>query len=110
MINASTPARLLSDGIELAVRVTPRASRTLLAGLTRDAQGQTWLQVRLAAPPVEGAANAALLRFLAELFDVPASACRLVAGASARNKRVHISGDPAQLRARLAPLLAGASP
>lgn len=104
-----TPARPLADGIELAVKVTPRSGRTAPSGLETDAQGQVWLQVRLAAPPVEGAANTALLRFLAEALDVAPSACRLVAGATGRRKRIRITGDPARLRPRLEALLAGSA-
>lgn len=104
----TAPARTLADGIELGVKVTPRAGRTAPAGLETDAQGQVWLQVRLAAPPVDGAANTALLRFLAEALDVAPSACRLLAGATGRRKRVRITGDPSRLRARLDALLADA--
>lgn len=102
----ASPARPLAEGIELGVKVTPRAARTELAGLETDAAGQRWLQLRLAAPPVEGAANAALLRFLAGLLEVAPSACRVVAGATARRKRVRIAGDPRALEARLAQRLA----
>lgn len=95
------PARPLADGLELAVVVTPRAARTVATAVETDAQGQAWLHLRLAAPPVDGAANGALVRFLAEALDVAPSACRLVAGASGRRKRVRISGDPARLAGRL---------
>ncbi len=104
----AAPARPLADGIELAVKVAPRAGRTALVGLETDAEGRGWLQVRLAAPPVDGAANAALLRFLAEALDVAPSACRLLAGVDGRRKRVRITGDPSRLRARLDALLADA--
>ena len=65
-------------GVRLRVRVQPRASRTELVGLHGGA-----LKVRLAAAPVEGAANDALLRFLAERLELPRSAVRLEAGLSA---------------------------
>lgn len=104
----TAPARTLADGIELAVKVTPRAGRTMPAGLETDAEGRVWLHLRLAAPPVDGAANTALLRFLAEALDVAPSACRLLAGATGRRKRVRITGDPARLRARFDALLADA--
>ncbi len=100
------PARPLPDGIELALHVSPRAGRDALDGVETDAAGQRWLRVRLAAPPGEGAANAALLRFLAGLLDVAPSACRLVAGATARRKRVRVEGQPAALLARLEARLA----
>ena len=69
------------------MRVQPRASRTELAGRHGDA-----LKVRLAAPPVDGAANEALARFLAERLDVSRSAVRLAAGATGRTKVLDVTG------------------
>ncbi|HEX6616173.1 MAG TPA: DUF167 family protein [Gemmatimonadales bacterium] len=80
-----------ADGIRLRVRVQPRASRTELAGRHGDA-----LKVRLTAPPVEGAANEALLRFLAERLGVSRSAVRLASGASARAKVIAVEGVSAE--------------
>ena len=74
-------------GIRLRVHVQPRASRTELAGRHGDA-----LKVRLAEPPVDGAANEALVRFLAERLGVPRSAVRLEAGAAGRAKLVTVDG------------------
>lgn len=86
-----------AGGIRLRVRVQPRASRTELAGRHGDA-----LKVRLTAPPVEGAANEALLRFLAERLGVSRSAIRLLSGASGRAKVVTVDGvTPEAARARL---------
>ena len=83
---------------EVAVYVTPRASRTELAG---DRDGALW--VRLAAPPVDGAANQALVAFLAEQLGVPRASVTLAAGATARRKRVRVAGlDAAAIQARLA--------
>jgi len=69
------------------VHVQPRASRTELAGRHGDA-----LKIRLAAPPVDGAANEALVRFLAERLEVSRSAVRLEAGATGRAKLVRVTG------------------
>lgn len=88
------------SGIRLQVRVTPRASRTRLEGLRGDR-----LAIRLNAPPVEGAANAACARLLAESFDVAASRVRLTSGERSREKTFQIDGDPNQLEERLKPLL-----
>jgi uncharacterized protein len=73
--------------VELLVRVIPRAKKTEAAGLRGDA-----LLVRLNAPPVDGAANAALVDFLARRLRVPRSAVRIVSGERARLKRVAIEG------------------
>ena len=78
-------------GARLRVRVTPRAKRSALAGLT-EVDGKPALAVRLAAPPVDGAANKALTRFLAEALDLPRSAVRIVSGETGRLKSIHLSG------------------
>jgi uncharacterized protein (TIGR00251 family) len=91
------------DGATLAVTVVPRAPRTEIAG-TRDGA----LLVRLAAAPVEGAANAELLAFLARALEVPKQRLVLVAGDKHRSKRVHVRGvAAAMLRLRLNELLHG---
>ncbi len=71
----------------ICVRVTPRASRDGIDGVVADA-----LRVRLQAPPVEGRANAALCRLLAERLNVPQSAVRIVAGEHSRLKRLEVRG------------------
>ena len=76
-----------ADGVILAVRVIPRARKTEIAG-TRDGA----LLVRLAAPPVEGAANDALIDFLATRLGAPRRAVRIVSGERGRQKRVAIAG------------------
>jgi uncharacterized protein (TIGR00251 family) len=80
------------------VRVQPRASRTEVAGPYGDA-----VRIRLTAPPVDGAANEALVRFLAERLEVPRSAVRIEGGgASGRSKVVAIDGiDPDTAARRL---------
>ncbi len=71
--------------VRLAVRLTPRGGRDGIDGVVDGA-----LAVRVAAPPVDGAANEALLRLLARELDIPYSAVRLVSGASGRRKIVGI--------------------
>ena len=66
----------------------------------------TALAVRLAARPVDGAANQELIRLLADALSVPRSAVSVRSGAQSRTKRLHVAGiDPATARARLAPYL-----
>ena len=82
----------------LVVHVQPRARRTESAGRHGDA-----FKVRLAAPPVDGAANEELVRFLAETFGVPRRAVRITAGLTGRRKTVEIDGlEDAAAAARLA--------
>lgn len=79
----------------LALHIQPGAKRTGIAGLHGDA-----LKIRLAAPPVDGKANAALLAFVADALKLPKRAVTLESGASSRQKRVRVSGaDPALLAA-----------
>ena len=83
--------------LTLRVRVQPRASKDALGGEREGA-----LVVRLTAPPVEGAANEALARFLGKALGVAPSAVRVVSGASGRNKVVSVAGlDAATARERL---------
>jgi uncharacterized protein (TIGR00251 family) len=84
------PLEESSAGVSFRVRVVPRAGRTAIAGERGEA-----LLVRLAAPPVEGAANEALVRFLARLLDVPQRQVTIAAGERSRDKIVRIAGVPA---------------
>jgi len=76
----------------LAVRLTPRGGRDAVEGWATDADGRAYLKVRVASPPVDGAANAALLAFLAKTLKIPRSAVRLAAGDTARLKRLELDG------------------
>jgi len=69
------------------VQVVPRASRTEIVGEHNGA-----LRVRLAAPPVDGAANDELRRLLARTFNVPRSSIQLVSGQGSRTKQIRIAG------------------
>ena len=82
-----TPIQQTTNGILLRLRIVPRASRTEIAGI----QGGM-VRIRLAAAPVDGAANEALIRFLAERIVVPRSAVRVASGRTSRSKVVVISG------------------
>lgn len=75
------------DGVTLDLRVQPRASCDEVAGLHGDR-----LRLRIKAPPVDGAANEHLCRFIAGLFGVPPSQVRLLRGANGRDKRVSVTG------------------
>ena len=89
--------RTTDAGLTLRVRVQPRASRDAHAGEREGA-----LVVRLTAPPVEGAANEALSRFLGKALGVAPSAVRVVSGTTGRNKVVSVAGlDAATVRERL---------
>lgn len=77
--------------MRLAVRLTPKGGRDALQGWGQDADGRPYLKVRVSAPPVDGAANAALLAFLAKTLRRPRSSLRIVSGETARLKLVEIA-------------------
>ena len=80
--------RQAADGrITLTLHIQPGAKKTEFAGLHGDA-----LKIRLAAPPVDGKANEALLRFVADTLGLPKSAVSLKSGQTSRRKVVEISG------------------
>ncbi len=72
----------------LTLHVKPGAKRSEVSGLHGDA-----LKIRLAAPPIEGRANEALVRFIAERFAVPLRNVELLRGAQSRHKMVKVTGS-----------------
>jgi hypothetical protein len=80
--------RSSENGITLTLHVQPGAKQTSVAGLHGDA-----LKIRLAAPPIEGRANEALLRFIADFFKVPLRDVELKQGGQSRYKRVEVRGS-----------------
>jgi uncharacterized protein (TIGR00251 family) len=84
-------------GVRFAVLVQPRASRSEVCGVHGNR-----LKVRLAAPPVDGAANETLVTLLAAELGVAKRAVRIVSGASSRNKLVQVDGIRADVVERLA--------
>ena len=86
-----------AGGVRFSVRVQPRASRSEVAGIQQGA-----LKVRLQAPPVDGAANEALVDFLADSLDVPRRMIRIVSGESSRSKVVEARGVSVAAVAQLA--------
>ena len=94
---ASGRAIALSAYARLDVYVQPRASKTTVAGLHDGA-----IKIRLAAPPVDGAANAALVEFIASRLGIARARVRIAAGETSRRKVVEIDGvGPALARTTL---------
>ncbi len=75
------------DGVILSLHIQPGAKKTEIAGLHGEA-----LKIRLAAPPVDGKANASLIEFLARQLGVTKSAVELLSGDTSRAKRVRVGG------------------
>lgn len=86
----------VQDGLRLRVRLTPRGGRDAI-----DGPGEGHLRVRVAAPPVEGAANAALCRLLADRLGLAGRDVRLIHGGTGRIKTLHLAGNAGTLAARL---------
>ena len=95
------PFRLGRHGATLAVRVTAKAARDRVLGLSDTAGGGVALRLAVHAAPRDGEANDALIRLLACHFGLRRSDLRVVAGAGGRHKLVHVAGDPAELGSRL---------
>lgn len=81
------PIRQSSDAVTFSVRVHPRARRDGISGVVGDS-----LKLGLTAPPVEGRANEACIRFFAEFLKVPRSSVTIAAGTSSRNKVIRVQG------------------
>ena len=95
------PWAATAGGVALAVRLTPKGGRDGIDGIELLADGRSVLKVRVRAAPSEGEANAALVRLVAKAIGVPPRDVTLVAGDTARIKRLVISGDPPTLIAAL---------
>jgi uncharacterized protein (TIGR00251 family) len=84
-----------ATGVRLQLRIQPRASREEIVGVAGDA-----IRIRLTAPPVEGAANEALVRLLARRLEVARSAVEVISGLTGRDKLVAVEGITAEQAAR----------
>lgn len=99
------PFTLDATGVTLTIRATPKASKTAVTGIVALGGDATALGLRVAAPPVDGAANDEVVRFVAKQLRVGRSAVTLVAGQTSRIKRLRINGDALGLEAALRALL-----
>jgi uncharacterized protein (TIGR00251 family) len=95
-----TPGKIMDGrkGAALALRVMPRAPKNEIVGVLSDGT----VKVHLTAPPLEGKANEALLKFLSRILNVPISSITIVAGASRRDKLITVNNmDAAMLHKRI---------
>lgn len=98
---AAMPWSATAGGITLVVRLTPKGGRDAIDGVETMSDGRAVLKVRVRAAPSEGEANAALCSLLAKTLGVRARDVALASGATARIKRLIVSGDGPTLAARL---------
>jgi uncharacterized protein (TIGR00251 family) len=87
------PWQTTAGGIALTVRLTPKGGRDGIDGIDVLSDGRSVLKVRVRAAPTEGEANEALCKLIAKAVGVPPRDVELVAGATARIKRLIVSGD-----------------
>src|ERR1041384_5710525 len=91
------PWRYSSDGISIALRVTPRGGRDDIDGIETLANGRSVVKVRVRAIAAGGAANKAVTDLLASAVRVPNASVQLSSGATSRLKQVAVDGDPKSL-------------
>ena len=89
---AARPWAVMPHGLAVLVRLTPRGGRDAIDGIEQRADGQCVLKARVRAAATEGEANAALMALLARVAQVPPRDVALVGGATARIKRLTITG------------------
>lgn len=110
------PATIAGDALLIAVRATPKASRSAIKNVVTMPDGRTALSVAVAAPPVDGEANATLTAFLAKSLGVSKGAAVIEGGATGRTKRVRVTLNTgkgtggAELAARLYAILSSLPP
>lgn len=92
------PLRKLGEGLAVAVRVTPRGGASRIEGLGADADGRSFLRVRVKEVAEKGKANAAVVKLLAKAWGVAPSAVEIAAGETGRIKTVVVQGEGMEAR------------
>jgi hypothetical protein len=100
------PWRYSTDGVSVALRVTPRAGRDDIDGVETLANGRTVVKVRVRAIADGGEANRAVTELLAKALGVPKAKVRILSGTTSRLKQIAVAGDPAKLGEALRELVA----
>ncbi len=100
------PWRYSTQGISVALRVTPRGGRDDIDGVETLANGRTVVKVRVRAIADGGEANRAVTELLAKALGVPKANVRILSGATSRLKQIAVAGDPANLGETLRKLTA----
>ena len=95
------PYAASDGGVRLALRLTPRSSRNGVDGIIQDAEGRPLLKLRLVAPPVEGAANEALVAYLAKTLCLRKADIAIRSGETSRVKILHLAGGSAEIIQKL---------
>ncbi len=93
--------RLVAGGVRIAVRLTPKGGRDRIDGWAVGNDGKPYLKARVAVPPEDGKANAALIALLAKTLRIAKSHIAIAAGETARLKHIDVEGAPDYLLAQL---------
>ncbi len=99
--SSASPFSIGPDGLRVAVRLVPGASRTAIDGVIADSDGATALKASVTEIAEGGRANAALVKLLAKEWRLPRTAIGIIRGATDRRKLLAIDGDARQLQPRL---------
>jgi uncharacterized protein (TIGR00251 family) len=102
----SDPWRYSTQGISVALRITPRGGRDDIDGVEMLANGRAVVKMRVRAIAEGGEANRAVTQFLAKALRVPKTSVRILSGATSRLKQVAVDGDPERLGEALRALTA----
>lgn len=89
--------QLHAEGVQFAVRLTPKAAKDKLDRIDQDANGNARLRVTVTAVPENGKANAALIKLFSKKLRLPKTSIRLIAGDLNRNKTILVEGAPDEL-------------
>lgn len=92
------PLRRLGDALAIAVRVTPKGGASRIDGLGEDAEGRSFLRVRVKEVPEKGKANAAVVKLLAKEWGLAPSTLEIAADETGRLKTVVVRGPEAEAR------------
>lgn len=103
---AGRPWSAAQGGVNIAIRLTPKGGRDAVDGIEIMSDGRSVLKARVRAAPSEGEANAALCKLIAKSVGVPPRDVSIATGATARIKRLTISGDGPTLIATLEKMVA----
>jgi len=104
-VSSDAPWHLVPGGVALTVRLTPKGGRDSIDGVEQLADGRSVVKARVHAAPHEGEANDALVRMIAKMVGAPPRDVTLAGGATARVKRLVISGDGPTIVAALEKLV-----
>ena len=96
------PLKAASDGLQVAIRLSPKARTDRLVAIAEAAGGGHVLKATVTAPAEFGRANEALLRLLARAWDLPRQDLSIISGLASRNKIVHVAGEPQRLNEKVA--------